>query len=218
MKRACIVLAILAVLFLRAEGKVDSNFEFTHNRASISGMLTSSDSWQLEFGYHYMFNKYVGIGGGLGGWKVYYEQGFASGSNWQIESDDNKPWSMYLRPSLLLKSPGVKVRQVDIGIFAEPGVMMNMPYAKVWIQQTTTWPMYESKSVSTSRGQWCAMDLRAGLYVNFGPCGISAGYLMSNFDVYSQYRHLSYKGISFSKFYPKRSFLQGAYLTLSYYF
>ena len=31
---------------------------------------------------------------------------------------------------------------------------------------------------------------------------ISVGYLMSNLDIYSQMRHLSYEGISFEKFYP----------------
>ncbi len=47
---------------------------------------------------------------------------------------------------------------------------------------------------------------------------ISVGYLMSNLDIYSQMRHLSYEGISFEKFYPKRNFMQGAYLSCSYYF
>lgn len=181
-------------------------------------MLTSSDSWQLELGYHYMFNRFIGIGGAVGGWQVYYEDGWASGNKWEIESDDNKPWNLYLRPSVVLKSPALKVGQVDLGLFAEPGVMMNVPYARVWIRQHTDWPEYDSRSVSTTRGQWFAVDLRVGIYANIGPCGFCAGYLMSNFDVYSQYRHLSYDGVRFSRFYPEKSFMQGAYLSLSYYF
>lgn len=181
-------------------------------------MLTSSDSWQLEMGYHYMFNRYVGVGGSIGGWQVYYEEGFASGSNWGIESEYNKPWNIYLRPSLVLKSPAIKLKQVDLGLFAEPGLMMNIPYTKVWIRQNTNWPEYESNSVSTCKGQWLGLDIKLGIYVNFGPLGFSAGYMMSNLDVYSQYRHLSYRGVSFEGFYPKKSFMQGAYLTASYYF
>ena len=217
-KFGALIAVFVSACSIYAGNKEETNFDFTHNRVSITGMLTSACSWQLELGYHYMFNHYIGIGGAIGGWEVYYEEGFPSGSNWQIESDDNKPWNIYLHPSVILKTPALKIGQVDLGLFAEPGIMMNIPYAQVWIRQDTHWPEYDDKRVSTSAGQWCAMDLRAGVYVNIGPCGFNAGYLMSNFDVYSQYRHLSYNGVPFSKFYPKKSFLQGAYLTLSYYF
>lgn len=201
-----------------AEDVKDGNFEFSHNRFSFSGLLTSSDSYQIEASYHYMFNRLIGVGGALGYWQVWYENGWAAEKDWEIESDDNKPYNLYLRPSLILKTPALKVKQVDMGLYAEPGVMLNIPYASANIRQYTIWPDYDLKHVSTSKGQWCAVDLRVGLYVNFGPVGFSAGYTMSNFDVYSQYRHLSYKGYSFQKYYPKKSFMQGAYLTASYYF
>lgn len=201
-----------------AQDKNEANFDFAQNRASFSGLLTSSDSYQLEASYHYMFNRYIGLGGALGYWSVWYEDGWAAEKDWEIESDDNKPYNLYLRPSVVLKTPALKIRQVDIGLYAEPGLMLNLPYTGVNIRQYTHWPDYNLKHTSTSKGQWFAVDLRLGVFVNFGPCGFSAGYTMSNFDVYSQYRHLSYKGNSFSKYYPKKPFMQGAYLTASYYF
>lgn len=212
------IAALLPALSIYAGNKAESNFEFTHHRASISGMLTSSCSWQVELGYHYMFNRYIGIGGTIGAWKVYFEEGFASGNNWQIDSDDTKPWNIFLRPSVILKTPALKTSHIDLGLFAESGFMMNIPYSRVWIQQITDWPEYINKSISTTAGQWCALDLRAGIYANIGPCGFSIGYVVSNHDVYSQYRHLSHKGISFSNFYPQKPIIQGAYLTLSYFF
>lgn len=217
-KLATLILALASAPTAYAASKRGDTFEFTHHRASISGMLTSSDSWQLEFGYHYMFNKYIGIGGAIGGWKVWYEDGCAYGSDWQIESDDNKPWNIFLRPSIALKTPAIQAGQVSLGLFAEPGIMLNVPYTKVWIRQDTNWPEYESNGVSTTKGQWCAIDARVGIYANIGPCGISAGYTLSNLDVYSRYRHLSYNGTSFRAFYPRKPFMQGAHLTLSYYF
>lgn len=218
-KFALLAFLIIFAFSLQAKNADDdSNFEFSNNRASISGLLTSSDSWQLEYGYHYMFNKYIGVGGSIGWWSVYYVVGYASGNNWDLDSDDEKPWNMYMRPSIILKTPTLRLGQVDLGLYAEPGVMMNVPYSMAWIHQYTHWPEYENKKVSTNKGQWCAVDLRVGVAVNFGPCGFSAGYMMSNFDVYSQRRHLSYDGVPFSKFYPTKSFLQGAYLTASYYF
>lgn len=222
MKRSGLFLLAVAAacsgLFANEKEKKEDNFEFTHNRFSFSGMLTSSDTYQLEAAYHYMFNRYVGIGGAFGYWKVYYETGWASGTGWEIESDDNRPFNLYLHPSVVLKTPAISIKSVHLGLFAEPGLMLNVPYTRVCIHQTANWPEMDYKYISTSKGQWLAMDLRAGIYANFGPCGFSAGYLMSNLDVYSQYRHLSYNGVSFRKFYPKKTFLQGAYLTLSYYF
>lgn len=219
MKRVFVLIfAIVSFLYVFAKNDKEANFEFSPNRAGISGMLTSSDSWQLEMSYHYMINKNIGIGGAAGAWKVYFVEGWAAGKNWHIDSDDEKPMNLYLRPSVVLRTPAISIKSVDLGIYAEPGLMMNVPYTKVWIQQTTNWPECEYKSVSTSKGQWFALDVHIGVYANIGPCGISAGYMRSNFDVYSQYRHLSYRGQSFKDFYPAKSIIQGAYLTLSCYF
>ena len=209
---------IASALCISAQDKKEANFEFNHNRVTFSGLVTSSDSYQLEASYHYMFNRYIGLGGGFGYWKVWYEDGWASEKDWEIESDENKPSNFYLRPSLVLKSPALKIKQADLGLYAEPGVMLNIPYQGANIRQYTNWPDYDYKHVCTPKGQWFAVDLRIGVYMNSGPVGFSAGYMMSNYDVYSQYRHLSYKGNSFGKYYPKKSFMQGAYLTASYYF
>ncbi|MDE5644331.1 MAG: hypothetical protein K2I45_01665 [Muribaculaceae bacterium] len=198
--------------------------DLTHHRASISGLLTSSDTWQVDLAYHYMIFPYFGAGGGIGGWDNYFGEGHASGTNWHISSDDENPWNIYLRPSIVLRSPALEIKQVYLGIYAEPGVMLNIPYHSVYIEQTVhtdhtaNLTVSESKKISTSNGQWCALDLRAGVYANVGPCEISAGYVISNYDIYSQRRHLNYNGVSFSRFYPRKSLMQGAYLTLSYYF
>lgn len=218
-----IALALLAGIYVSCVYAVDnkaSNFEFSNNRASFSGTLTSSDSWQLEAGYHYMLCRFVGVGASVGLWKVYFEEGRAYGDDWEVDLDDNNntPENFYLRPSLILKTPAIKIKSVDLGLYAEPGVMLNVPYAQVWVSQKIDWHRYGSKRVWTNGGQWFAADLRAGAYLNFGPCGLSAGYMMSNHDVYSQFRSLSYRGVSFKWFYPRKPFMQGAYLTLSYYF
>lgn len=194
------------------------NEDFTHHRFSISGTLTSSDTYSLEAAYHYMFWEYLGIGGALGHWSNWYDDGWASGTSWHIDDDDNKPSNLYLRPSVVVTSPTLKWRQAYLSIYAEPGFMLNIPYQRVCIETTENWPAKDYDYISTTRGQWLAMDLRLGINANVGPCGISAGYMMSNLDIFSQYRHLSYRGISFREFYHSKPFMQGAYLTLSYNF
>lgn len=190
----------------------------THHRVGFNGALTSSYSWQLEFSYHYMFHKCVGVGGSAGTWAVYFGEGWASGNNWSIDDDDNEPWNLYLRPSALLKTPPFNYRACSWSLFADPGLMLNIPYRRVCIESTHRLPAIDYEYVSTAKGQWLAVDIRLGVSLDMGPCGISAGYLMSNLDVYSQQRHLSYKGVSFDKFYPKKSFMQGGYISCSYTF
>lgn len=214
------LLACFSVLSSAAEEEREENFEFTHNRASISGLLTSSDAWQLELGYHYMFSRYIGVGASIGAWQVYFVDGWASGPDWNIDSDNgnDRPSNIYLHPSLVFKTKAIKVKQVDIGLYIEPGAMMNVPYKRVCIRQDLRWPESEYRYVGTGKGQWFAPDIRLGVCANIGPCGITAGYVISDLDVYSQFRHLSYRGQSFADFYPHKSSMRGAYLTLSYYF
>lgn len=215
--RALNIFLIVTFILIPTFVSAKDEDKFNH-RVAFNGALTSSDSWLLEFSYHYMFNRYVGLGGSIGSWEVWYEDGWASGKNWNIDEDDNKPWNLYLRPSVLLKTPALKYRACAWSLFAMPGVMLNIPYQRVCIEKTQNWPDIEYKYISTTKGQWLALDLRIGVSLDVGPCGISVGYLMSNHDVYSQYRHFSYNGTSFAKFYPKKPFMQGAYLSCSYSF
>lgn len=219
MNRIHHILAVtLSLSFLLAPHAGYPHDEFGHNRVSFSGTLSSSDSYSLEMAYHCMFCNYVGAGGALGYWSNYYEDGWASGHEWNISDDDNRPANLYLRPSLVLKSPAVKIRDSRLSLFAEPGVMLNIPYQRVCIETTHYWPAIDYTYISTTGGQWLALDLRLGFNLDVGPCGIALGYFMSNLDIYSQYRHLSFRGTSFNDFYPEKPFMQGAWLALSYRF
>ncbi|MBO4995882.1 MAG: hypothetical protein J6C78_07965 [Muribaculaceae bacterium] len=184
------------------------------NRISLNGTLTSSDSYSLDVAYHYMICRYVGIGGSFGYWSNYYEDGWASGRNWNIDDDDNKPSNYYLRPSMIFKSPGVRCRDTYWSIYVEPGLMLNVPYQRVCIESFPNWHETQYHYISTTKGQWFATDLRIGICLNCGPFGLSAGYMVSNLDIYSQYRHLSYRGVSFKNFYPEKPVMRGAYLSL----
>lgn len=218
LKTLFVCTALLASVNAMADDTKEVDDDFTHHRASITGALTSSDCYQLQLSYHYMIWRFFGVGGGFGNWQNYYEDGYASGPNWAIDGDDNKPWNLYLRPSVILKTPPLALGQVRLSLYAEPGVMIMIPYTKVCIEKTYGLQVVDYDYISTNKGQWLAVDVHLGVNADIGPCGVSIGYLMSNLDIYSQMRHLSYNGISFRDFYPRKSFTQGAYLTLSYNF
>jgi len=208
------ILSIFALVGLSARGED----EWGANHVSFSGALTSSDVYMLEGSYHRMICPYFGIGGAIGHWANYYADGFASGDDWMLDSEYERPDNLYLRPSLIVKTPGINIKSVKLALYAEPGLMMNVPYQRVCINNTRNWPLTDYEYVSTSAGQWLSGELRVGLYADWGPCGFSLGYIVNNLDIYSQYRHLSYRGVSFNEFYPSKPVMHGAYATLSYNF
>ena len=205
----------IAAFTATASGASDIEY-FTHHRASVSGTLTSSLTYSAEMGYHYMLRDFAGIGISLGYWKNFYAEGWAAESNWNISSDDECPSNLYLRPSVIIKSPAVRIRDAYLSLYGEPGVMINLPYQRVAIESTSEWPKTDYTFISTTKGQWLAMELRAGICIDIGGCGISAGYMFSNYDINSQYRHLSYRGVSFNRYYPRKPVMHGAFLSLSY--
>lgn len=211
-------LILFFLLFSIAPFTTYGTEEVSHNRVAFSGSLTSSDVYSLEAAYHYMVFPCLGVGGALGLWANYFDDGWASGKGWHIDDDDNKPSNLYLRPSLILKTPSVRIKATHWSLYAEPSVMLNIPYQRVCIEKTDHWHVVDYDYISTGKGQWFAAELRVGLNAQIGPCAITAGYLMSNLDIYSQYRHLKYHGVSFEEFYPVKSFMQGAFLSLSYEF
>lgn len=203
---------VMAIVVVRAED------EPGNKRFSLNGTLTSSYSYSLDVSFHYMFGRYIGVGGAFGYWANYYEFGWASGVDWWITDEDNKPSGIYLRPSAVIKSPGLKYRATTWFLYAEPGLLLNIPYRRVCIEDHQSVVKTDYDYISTNKEQWFAGELRLGVCANIGPLDCSFGYMMSNFDIYSQQRHLSYKGVSFRKFYEKKSVMYGAFLSVSYCF
>ncbi len=218
--RLFFTLSITFVLHLYsfAAEKQNRIFEFEKNRIALSGAFSNSYTWQVDLSYHYMINRYLGLGASLGQWKTVYPEGQPKGNDWYVEWDSNDPSNIFFRPSFIFKTPPLRIKRCEIGIFAQPGVMMNIPYVSVSLLQSSADAGYTRKAVSTSKGQWLAFDAKLGLFVNLGPCGFSAGYIISNHDIYGQYRHLSYNNVYFDRFYPEKTLLQGIYAMASYYF
>lgn len=197
----------------------DDPFEFTRHRGAFTGALVSQAAYHLEVSYHYMLNRYVGLGGGLGLWQNYFSDGYPQGPEWRLDEDSARPGNLYLRLSALLKTPSITFKSARWGLMAEPACMLQVPYTRVYVNDMYGIVEANSHRLSTNNGQWLVVELRTGIYVNFGPIGINAGYALSNLDIYSYYRNLSYNGVSFRRFYPAPNPIShGAFLTAAYYF
>lgn len=208
------ILLIVGLFFCGdAHAKKHLEDDVEHHRIEVNGWLTS-DTYSAEIGYHYMLTKYVGVGGVAGIWHTLLLQGRASGKGWWVDDGDHDPSRLYLRPSVILKSPHLSI----FSLYAEPGIMLNVPYQRSKIELTEHFPYNEYDYVSTNKGQWLALEMRLGVSLDFDPIGITVGYIMSNLDTYSMYRHMSYNGVSFEPFYSKKSFIQGAFISASFTF
>lgn len=220
MKRKLMVIVMALGISLQATAidAKDDPFEFGHHRVSLSGAISSSVSYMVEASYHYLFNYHVGIGAGLGVNQCYFVDCHPSGSGWQIDRNTAKPGNMYLHLSALLKTPSILFKSIRWGLMAEPGFALQIPYARTYVEETDDFRVVHSHLLSTSKGQVFSLDIKLGVCANFNRIGISAGYLLTNFDVNSYYNNFSYKGVSFAKYYPLKKLSDGFFLSASYYF
>lgn len=208
------ILLIIGLFFYEdAHAKKHMEDDIEHNRITFNGWLTS-DTYSGEIGYHYMLTRHFGIGGAGGYWHIFDSRGRAAGKGWKVEESSNDPSSLYLRPSVILKSPQINI----FSLYAEPGIILNLPYQRAKIELTDNFPYIEYEYVNTSKGQWLALEMRFGIALDFDSFGITVGYIMSNLDPYSMFRHMSYNGVSFDRFYDKKSFRQGAFISASFSF
>lgn len=212
-----IVLFCLMVLPAAAINPKEDPFEYGHHRIALDGAITSSCTYVLEASYHYMFNHYMGIGSGIGLNQSYSADAHPSGNNWEIDSDTSRPGNMYMHLSALFKTPSLLFGPISWGLMAEPGVALQVPYARCYVEDLEHLQVVNRHLLSTNKGQIFSADARIGIYANFNRIGISAGYLITTFDINSYYRNFSYRGVSFDNFYPQRPVSHGAFLTLSYY-
>ncbi len=99
-------------LYSFAAEKKNQIFEFENNRIAFSGAFSNSSTWQLDFSYHYMINRYIGFGGSLGLWKTAYPEGQPKGNDWYAEWDSNDISNIFIRPSIILKTPPLRIKKM----------------------------------------------------------------------------------------------------------
>lgn len=211
--------AIMFCVNMRAATPYVKTTDYNHE-AALVGSLTSGDTWQLEASYHWFPIKYVGIGTSVGLWRQIGYNYTGSSENWHIKDDNKSIMNGFIMPSLVLRSPViVKTSEVDFGFMAEPGLMLNLPYDRVVVENSDEYgiPMNRAE-VSNHNGRWWAFNLRLGIYAHIDEIGISLGYVYSNLDIYGMRRNMQYRGTRFDTFCPKRKDIGGAFIKVSYNF
>ena len=211
----------MAFLMMAIPGRIaaytgEEDDENWHHCVGVTGELTPSTAWQLEGSYHWFPVRYVGVGASVGFWKQIGGDVPAT-NDWSVREDSQNAMNLFVTPSLLFQTPAlVKTEDVKIGLMAEPGLMLNVPYDKVYIERThgTGIPL-EYDKVSSHKGAWPAFNFRVGAYSSFGRIGVALGYVWSNLDIYAIRRNMVYENVRFNKFYPKRKYCGGMFVRIS---
>lgn len=200
--------------------KAQQEEKLIRNKITVSGMLTSSDTWQIDASYHYMICHNIGIGASIGMWKQISVEGLPKGEGWKLYEKNEKLENFYIRPSIYLTSPKiVRLSECGINLFIEPGFMMNLPYNKVLIlSQDKRGITHDLKELKSHNGRWYAFDCKAGLSLDFGEGGFSVGYIYSSLDIFAMRRCMEYGNKSFNDFYPSKKPLHGGYISVYYAF
>lgn len=175
---------------------------------SIKCGLSSEMMTDFKIDYHYLFNRYIGLGGGIflnsefG--QVTMPHGDISSAghsiSWISETKVTKP-GFSLSPIGQIDLFKVKERLVTLEI--EPSWLLTIPRE----YQILNCQDIHSGEISSARvkafgGQWSAWLLRTGLSYCFGECfAIGLSYNITNLDSFSTSRRLEYGGTVFNKFY-----------------
>ena len=207
-KIICIfVLLVTFVSFVNAEEPEESKHEL-----AFSAGLNTNDAVAFDFSYRYSICSFVALGTGIGIYKQWYHEGVPSSDlkekpevTWSLDEDDQKIYKFYAEPFLALKSPMLfNVGKCKVHMELEPGLLLQIPRENVHVELVNAYTQEHSmKSISTSKGKWCFFDVKAMLRFSFDNEALSLGYSFSNLDIYTNYRYLSFGGVSFSEFYPK---------------
>ncbi len=211
----CIAFFTAIIPSLAAASTEDTDESHRHHRIGVTGEIKSNVIWQLEASYHWFPFRFIGIGASVGFWKEI--GGDRPGSDhWRVDEKSENAMDLFLMPSIVIQTPAlIKTEDVRIGLMAEPGLMMNVPYDKVYIEETNMGIPVAYSKVSYNKGKWFAFSFRVGAYASFDNVSITLGYVHSDLDIYAMRRNMQYRNVRFNDFYPKPKNCGGMYISIS---
>lgn len=187
---------------------------------SMEGAITSDITWNWEISYRYKFLNILSAGIGAGMWKQMQEDGLPSGDDWILDDDDSKMSNFYLRPNIMITTPKLfAIRDCEFSLFANPGLMMNIPYASSTVDILTfegnVGHVTDYKHINNHKGKWAAFDIRAGIRFGTDDVHFLLGYQFSTLDIYGMQRDMTFDHQKFDEFYPKRKPQHAAVLEIA---
>lgn len=166
------------------------------------GMSFNIYDQEYTFGlsYHYMFGKYVGIGGSIGFLSDLSSNGILGelydpswdwdyGSGWDYPYDDyyydydDSQTAFFFSPSIVFESPKLNFGILGVGLTGTAYAMVNTNYYSYcdFLDANDDWASVEYKIDALSYG------FTIGPCFSIGPMSLTVGYMYSTLDVDRSY-------------------------------
>ena len=150
----------------------------------------------LEVAYHYFFNRYAGVGGGVSLGMNYLGKNMPGG---ELVDSDYTEWRMIIDeegdshldaigPKFLLsgifRTPFlVDSRKFRLSCLLEPGAVFAVPYSKRGVLLTGGAEDDATEYVKSWGGRWLFWQFRGTVLAAFGDFGIGLSYSLNDIDI-----------------------------------
>lgn len=198
MKR--LLLWMLLFLPVLATAKEDT---FRRWEIALSGGVNNNYAWEVEPSFTFFLCKYAGITAGVNFTGQFYDEyysGPAPGGKemvWTINSDESNAKRILFRPAIRLRTPNLNGRgdrDFKVTFNVEPGVYMAVPVNETlqvgYRNGNHFVPGGLTESVTNKDGDWLYWNAKSFMQVEIENWVFSAGYTISNYDVYGGRRNM----------------------------
>lgn len=198
MKRFLLLMMMLIPLVVEAKEEEFRKWEF-----ALSAGVNNNYSWEVEPAFTFFVCKYVGITGGINFTGQFYDEyysGPAPGGKemrWAIGSDESNVKRILFRPAIRLRTPNLNRRgdqDFRVTFNMEPGVYMAVPVDETlkvsYRSEEHFTPSPYSENVKNTDGEWLYWNVKNFMQVELENWVFSAGYTISNYDVYGGRRNI----------------------------
>jgi hypothetical protein len=185
---------------------------YRHELQFTSGLNTQS-AFEMEFGYSFLFNHYIGVTLGLHAMDQSFNRLFCN-NNKEDRSllqtilcgscDESDFWwnreqykreygsALLVRPAVRLRLPLFKESGEDVLVFnMETGLFFSLIPNETLTYRDDRSGDYNRKSVKNKDGRWLYYHLKGYLTIDLDRLLLSAGYSFSDFDIFDSRRMIS---------------------------
>ncbi|MDH6357905.1 hypothetical protein [Parabacteroides sp. PF5-9] len=196
----------------------------------LTAGLNNASGYELELSTTYLFNNYFGATLGLGGY-CQFEQSrhlggtIPNGDEWRIYSNDVYAQRLLLRPALRLRMPVITVcEDWHLSLNSEPGLyLVGFPNEELGVDYYSKkddiklFP-YHTETVKNKGGKFFFWNVKNFIELHAENLLISAGYTISNFDIYNGRRNIKIEGFPINQWFRKRMMSHSVFVSIGYCF
>lgn len=216
------IFAFVCVLPFMGHAQQDS--KRLKNELQLTVGLNSSQAFEFDPSYSYMFHKNMGVIGGVRFVKevvdnLLYDLVGVPVYQWRL-NEKKEVSALLLRSAIRLKFP---IINEGISIVTEPGILLNLiPNEHLEFTSVNTETikyLAKDKRIRNKGGRFLSYDMKTYLSVVIDNWGLLFGYNLSTFDVYSGRRNIVIEGDPLHAYLPsKRKFTHTGFVGISYFF